>query len=183
MSFNTPFDYATILIGNEIIYRGLRQQKAFKRAGDYHMTWDTHDAKIQAQVMKDADTLKLSDFDVPKNLRGCVLDPPCPWPKNDVHTLSNDDLMPIVLANDGRTTYSFTVAKQTGTKDTVYEVGDILAEYRLDPSALDPSIQSNFLFYTKSPIVGYDKEAIIVIEKFNNNILQHTFTYLFKMTL
>ena len=43
MALTTPFDYRTILIGEEIIYRALIQQEDFHQKGWYGAQWDDRD--------------------------------------------------------------------------------------------------------------------------------------------
>ncbi len=176
----TPFDYGTILIGDEVIYRGLKQQHEYEGKGEYGMTWDSNDAAAQTAAMTQGNAMKANDFTIPSGMRSCPVDPPCPWPKN-TYDLNQSLLMPMMMSNDGVTTYNIKVAEQTGSPSTVYVVGNTLASYNLDQSQLDPGERSQFLYYDRVGTISFLGDAIIVIEKVQNRAIVNTFTYLFKL--
>ena len=183
MPLNTPFDYANILIGNEIISRGLKQQDAYANARpvEYGMTWNQNDVTRQAQAILDATAMRNSSFTVPSSLQGCLIDPPCPWDKSGGHDLSATDLMPIIMANDGTTTYDIKVFEQIGSPSGNYIEGSLLADYDPDPLQLDPSIRSRFMYYAYSGKITYTGKTILVIEKNQPRVATIKFTYLFNL--
>jgi hypothetical protein len=181
MPLNTPFDYAALLIGDEIIYRGLKQQKDYAATGQYQMTWNQQDAAVQAKAINDADAMRTNYFTVPQNLKGCETDPPCPWDKTGNNNLSSTDLMPVVMANDGSTTYRIEVFKRTDDGTVSYQIGDSIDVYSLNQSMLIPAIQGTFLYYEHGREITYTGKAIIVIRKIQPGSAESKFTYLFNL--
>jgi len=173
-----PFDYGAILIGEEIIYRGLSQQQKFAQANQYGMTWSPQDDVEKGQAFFQANVLK-TDFAIPPQYQQCIPEPPCPWDKQK-DELSAADLMPILMSLDGVYSYTYRVA-QRSDNNNAYQVGQTFAQYGQDQSALDPSVQSEFAYFAHQSQITYTGPAIILIEKLHRGQVQSTFTYLFNM--
>ncbi|RLD19470.1 MAG: hypothetical protein DRI69_08350 [Bacteroidetes bacterium] len=181
MALDTPFDYAAILNGTEIIFRGLKQQHIYADANEYGLKWDKKvDGALQTQTEDGSKSMREQDFKVPQNLQGCVSNPPCPWDKSGADQLTSDNFMPIIMPNVSGTTYNIKVSKQTASAGEKYKADGTLADYKIEPGALVPGIQSKFLYYSYAGKIKYLGEAIIVIEEIQGGSIQNTFTYLFK---
>ena len=175
---NTPFDYGTNLIGEEIIFRGLSQQQRFAQNNEHGATWSAQDGIEKSQAYFQANVLK-TDFSIPPQYQHCKPEPPCPWDKEG-DDLTPADLMPVIMANDGVYTYSYRVAQRTDTQNG-FDIGPTIADYSQDQSKLDPKIQSEFAYYGHSGVGTYTGPAVIVIEKLHRGTVQETVYYLFNM--
>ena len=173
-----PFDYASILIGEEIIFRGLSQQQRYAQANKYGMTWSQQDDVEKGQAFYQANVLK-TDFAIPPQYQQCIPEPPCPWDKQK-DELSASDLMPILMSLDGVYSYTYKVAQRTDSGNT-FQVGQTIAQYGLDQSRLDPKVQSEFAYYAHQSQISYLGDAVMLIEKLHRGQVQSTFTYLFKL--
>ncbi|MDX1410279.1 MAG: hypothetical protein R3330_19145, partial [Saprospiraceae bacterium] len=79
MALNTPFDYTEYLIGEEIIFRALTQQKTLAGEGKYGMTWTQADEAEKALYEGRCVTARTHFSNVPQH---CVPYPPCTWEKD-----------------------------------------------------------------------------------------------------
>ncbi len=176
---NIPFDYASNLIGQEIIYRALSQQQRFAQGGQHGATWSQQDAIEKSQSYFQANVLR-TEFSIPSKYEHCKPEPPCPWDKEG-DDLKPQDLMPIIMANDGVYTYSYGVYERTDHQRG-YSQGAPVTLYALDQSGLDPSIQSEFTLFRHSGVSNYQGTALFVIEKSHRGTVESAFHYLFNMT-
>ena len=174
-----PFDYATILIGEEIIFRGLSQQQKMAGAGQYGMSWTQQDDLEKSQAFFQANVMR-TDFNIAPHFQNCIPEPPCPWDKHN-DELSPADLMPVMMSNDGVFTYSFRVAQRTDNGTSSYTVGPDIVQYGQNQSQLDPQVQSEFAYYEHQSQITYRGTAIMIIEKSHRGSVQNSFTYLFNL--
>ena len=176
---NTPFDYSSNLIGQEIIFRALSQQERFAETGAHGATWNQQDSVEKSQAYYQANVMR-TDFSIPSKYEHCRPEPPCPWDKEGDNLTSND-LMPILLANDGVYTYSFKVAQRNDNTNG-FTVGPVIAQYAPDQSRLDTKIQSEFTYLAHAGVSKYVGPAVIVVERSHRGNVENTFNYLFNMT-
>lgn len=173
-----PFDYSTILIGEEIVFRALSQQQRYAKANKYGMSWSPQDDVEKGQAFYQANVLR-TDFAIPPKYQQCIPEPPCPWDKHN-DELTAKDLMPILMSLDGVYSYTYRVSQNSISGNT-YQVGQTIAQYGLDQGKLDPTVQTEFAYYEHQSQISYLGDAILLIEKLHRGQVQSTFTYLFKL--
>ena len=173
---NIPFDYGSILIGEEIIFRALSQQQKFAATGQYGMTWDQQDEIAKSQAFFQANILR-TDFTIPLKYQNCDPEPPCPWSKTE-DKLAASDFWPVLTANDGTSTYAFRVAQRNDIGNQ-FNIGPTVIAYSPDQGELDPAIQAEFSYHKRDTGTGYTGPAIIEVLRQHRGTVQDTFYYLF----
>ena len=151
----TPFPYSEILIGEEIVYRALLQQREFALAGKYGMSWDTADQNLMLTMYYRAQVMR-SSFSIPNEYQQCLPVPPCYWDKID-DRIGINQILPVMYQLLPTLIYKMEIYRRTDLPgESGYQTHEVLFDYSNDQSALDPSALSSFLYYvftTPSPAV------------------------------
>ncbi|MDX1476768.1 MAG: hypothetical protein R3301_03645 [Saprospiraceae bacterium] len=177
MALNTPFDYNQYLIGEEIIFRALTQQRSFAGQGKYGMKWTQADEADRTAYEQAFGTARGHFVNVPSH---CVPYPPCPWDKNN-DRVTHGQFKDIIMLADGNLSYQFKVQMRTDQGTSSFTLGQQVIDYTPDQDALDPSIQAQFRFFKKETNSASTGTAAIVIEKYSGGTLTKTFYYLFDL--
>lgn len=175
---NIPFDYASNLIGQEIIYRALSQQERFAQSSEHGASWSQQDSIEKSQAYFQANVLR-TEFSIPSKYEHCRPEPPCPWDKEG-DDLKPQDFMPIIMATDGVYSYSYK-AFQRVDANKGYSLGPSILDYNLDQSKLDAKIRSEFTLFEPSGAINYQGPAVLVVEKSHRGVVESSFHYLFNL--
>ena len=174
-----PFDYANILIGEEIVYRSLSQQERFAQNGQYGQEWTDADSIEKSNANLNANILK-SDFAVPSNYQDCVPEPPCPWDKT-TDTVSASLIKPVMFKNDSVYSYGLNVYQRVDGQN-MYTIGSKVMEYVSNQAALASNIRGEYAYFDVNDLSQYTGLAVFVIERFHKGNLDRAFFYLFDLT-
>ncbi len=176
------FKYDKNLIGQEIIHRGLTQQKKFEGEGKFGMTWNGGDQNALAQALAQGDTIKSSDFDVPDGFPRCEFNPPCPWDKSGDDNLDEADLMPIIVPTDRDASYQFEIfGRRDSADEKSYDVLSSVASYAVNQSRLPADKRDGFTFFEHGGVSRDHSTVIFIVKRFEGSSLQSTFTYFFNL--
>ncbi len=178
-----PFDYSNILIGEEVIYRGLNQQEDNAKSDKFGQVWSNTDRIEQSSMFFKSSVLR-NDFDL-TGFEHCLPQPPCPWPKEDEEPEKQDDIpqslfKDIVMSNDGIFSYKFEVLSRSNSQ-TEIEPGDLLFDYQINQTKLDPDYQSEFSYLTKNGSTDYKGKAVIRIQRRHRGEVDQIFYYVFDL--
>ena len=179
-----PFDYSNILIGEEIIYRGLNQQEDQASSDKFGRTWSNDDRIEQSSMFFKSSVLR-SDFDT-SDFEHCLPYPPCPWAKDKddeedgVSEIGLSKFNDVIMSNDGIFSYKIEVIERTDAMDSI-NLGPKVFDYEINQNKLDPDFQSEFSYLSRSVTTGYTGKAAIRIQRRHRGELDQEFYYLFKL--
>ena len=177
MALTTPFDYTAYLVGEEIIYRALTQQKNFAGQGQYGMTWTPADVTDRDEYETKYGNARQHFVNVPQH---CVPYPPCPWDKV-YDKVAYAQFKDVIMLADAVFTYRFRVHLRTDQGTTRFTPGAQVIGYQPDQDALDAAIRNQFRYFKKEANSGTTGKAVIVIERMIGGTVDKTYYYLFDL--
>ena len=174
-----PFDYASILIGDEVIFRALSQQQRFAQNGQYGQEWTDADSTEKKATDLNASILK-ADFSVPSEYQNCVPEPPCPWDKQD-DIIEASKIKSAIFKTDSVFSYELRVCQRVDGQN-LYTIGSKVMEYNINQGALASNIRGEYVYFEVNDLSQYTGKAVFVIERFHKGALDRAFFYLFDLT-
>lgn len=177
MSLNTPFNYAQYLVGEEILFRALTQQKYLAGQHWYGMTWASADQGDLDSYTQKSQTARRDFTNIPQH---CVPYPPCPWDK-EVDKVTYGQFKDIIMLADSSQSYQIRVQLRSDSGTNSFTLGSEVLGYDKDQSALDPSIRDQFTFLKKEVNSATVGKAAVVIERYVGGALDKKFYYLFDL--
>jgi hypothetical protein len=173
-----PFDYRSILIGDEIIYRALTQQEKHAQQGKYGREWAEAD-QLQKSGAYFRSNVMRSDFAIPSEYQHCVPEPPCPWDKTE-DKVDAAKINPTIFGSDGVYTHALAVHQRVDGNN-MYAVGNPVIAFTLNQAALHASIRSEFSYFAVNEITLFQGPAVFVIQRFHRGTLEREFHYTFEL--
>jgi hypothetical protein len=173
-----PFDYRTILIGDEIIYRALVQQERHAQQGIYGKDWTETDQLEKSGAFFRSNVMR-SDFAIPAEYQHCVPEPPCPWDKTE-DKVDAAKINPVIFGSDGVYTHALAVHQRIDGNN-VYTVGNSVIAFTNNQAALDANIRSEFSYFAVNESSAYQGAAVFVIQRFHRGTLEREFHYTFEL--
>jgi len=174
----TPFDYRSILIGDEIMYRALLQQEEFAQQGKYGADWTDRDQLDKSAAYFNSNVLR-ADFSIPSEYVHCIPEPPCPWDKQG-NKIEVSKIKPVMMASDGVYSYTFRVCQRVDGQNS-YAMGNNVIQYVNNQSALDVNIRGEFTYFEMNSLSQYLGPSVFVIERFHRGTKQREFHYVFDL--
>lgn len=173
-----PFDYRSILIGEEIIYRALVQQERHAQQGIYGREWSEQDQLEKSAAYFKSNVLR-SDFSIPAEFQHCVPEPPCPWDKVD-DKVEAAKINPVIFGSDGVYSYGLTVHQRVDGNNS-YALGSPVIAFANNQSALDVNIRGEFAYFDANEITQYQGPAVFVIQRYHRGTPDRDFHYTFDL--